>query len=838
MQPGNEPQRALEELRALDREVDQVAELMGLKPIYYRLEAISQQYPNHPNVQSAVSMLRQHILARGKRLKEGPGSISNEFPPTLSEAAAAGAPPQPPPMPRPQMPAPPAGPPLGTTPPAPVPLAGPEPGRPAAPAPPSRISGHMPAHEPPGAPHPEPPVAKAPAKPAVAPPPIMPKRAPQPAAAWKRAVLAGSAIGLVAFAGLVVLIRAGKKKTLPPPATSISVEVKTMPPGASIKINNEPRCTSDCRIDLAPGAYQVQAELAGYEPAVATVNASQGTPPFVNLTLQPLAQALRIYTDMTDQNSGKVTIDDQPPVDLQEGQFILDRVPLGKHTVKVSGRMGEATFSFETVPGAPPNLTGPITAKNLLAVALSNFGTRGRLYGSTGPVKVALNGQPAGEAGPNGLDVTSPAPGDQELLWGEGKDQRKFQVNFGPTPALTVNLKADVNMGTVVVVTGEDDVTVFLNGAKYRRATQRGQLRIQLGVREYTVGVAKDGYQEVPAQKVQIAKGEERRLEFKLQPVPKVAALQIHGGPAGASVMLGPTRLGLVGPDGSFSASNIPPGDHTVELRKDQFTPKRITRPFRAGETVTLQGADVALARAVGTIRFVPSPADARLTIRRADESQARPVTGTSLQVPEGSYVVNATAPGYTPRSAPVQIAAGETKTVELPLVREKAAPAAKTAGGSMEDWDAPGGWTKEGDWLVHKGGNFVTYKTTPAAGSFSFTVALLKGRRVQWFLDFKDQKNHALFQLERRQLIVKDVVNGKTTDRAKASHTLDKTNIYRLQVDVSRDAISTLIYDGQKWVLLDKWEQPGRNFAEGKFGFFIPGSDQYGLADFKFTAK
>ena len=830
MQPGNEPQRALEELRALDHEVDQVSDLMGLKPIYYRLEAISQQYPNHPDVQAAVSMLRQHILTRGKRLKEGPGSVSNEFPPTPAEAAVAA-----PSHPLPTMPPP------GTMRPAPVSLGGLEPGRPAAAPPPSSplISGQMPAHEPLAAPRGGPPVAKPPGKSPVAPPPIMPKppAAPPPVSAWKRAVLAGSAIGLIAFAGLIVMIRAGKKKSALPPAGSIAVEVKTAPPGASIKINNETRCTSDCRIDLAPGTYQVQAELPGYEPAVASVNVAPGAPPFVNLTLQALPQVLRIYTDMTEPNSGKVTFDDQPSVDLQEGQFVLDRVPLGKHTVKVSGRMGEATFSFETAPASPPSLTGPITAKNLVAVVLSNFGTRGRLYG-TGPAKVALNGQPAGEAGPNGLDVTSPAPGDQELLWGEGKDQRKFQVNFGPAPALTVNLKADVNAGTLVIVTGEDDVKVFLNGKEYRRATQRGQLRVQLGVREYTVRVAKDGYQEAPEQKVQIAKGEERRLEFKLQPVPRVAALQIHGGPAGAVVMLGQTRLGVVGPDGSFSGSNIPPGDHTVELHKDQFVSKRIARQFRAGETVTLQGGEVALERAMGTIRVVVTPAEARLTIRRADESQARAVSGTSLQVPEGSYVVGATAPGYTSRSSPVQIAAGETKTVDLQLTREKAAPVVKTAAVGMEEWDDAKGWTKEGDWLAHKGGNFVTYKITPASGTFSFTVALLKGKRVQWFAGYKDQKNHALFQLERKQLIVKDVVNGKTTERKKTPHPLDKTNIYHLQIDISKDSISTQIYDGQKWILLDKWDQSGRSFSDGKFGFLIPGSDQYGLADFKFTPR
>ena len=47
-------------------------------------------------------------------------------------------------------------------------------------------------------------------------------------------------------------------------------------------------------------------------------------------------------------------------------------------------------------------------------------------------------------------------------MLGEGKDQKNVKENFGPAPMLTAFLKSDLNIGTVIVSTGEDDVTVLL----------------------------------------------------------------------------------------------------------------------------------------------------------------------------------------------------------------------------------------------------------------------------------------------------------------------------------------------------------------------------------------
>ena len=70
-------------------------------------------------------------------------------------------------------------------------------------------------------------------------------------------------------------------------------------------------------------------------------------------------------------------------------------------------------------------------------------------------------------------------PGPDEMAISQDKDQRTFKEDFGPGPALSVFLKTDRNVGTLIVSTGENFARVFLNNKEYPRRTQNGQLRIQ-----------------------------------------------------------------------------------------------------------------------------------------------------------------------------------------------------------------------------------------------------------------------------------------------------------------------------------------------------------------------
>ena len=149
---------------------------------------------------------------------------------------------------------------------------------------------------------------------------------------------------------------------------------------------------------------------------------------------------MRILAEGVD--GGQVTVDDQPAGEVQDGQFAIDNVKPGAHTVKMVGKGGEASFSFETAEAKAPTITGA-TAKNLLAVVVASFGNNARLATSAGPLKLTLNGQPQGDASPGGVDLQGFQPGSAEIAVGEGPAQKTMQETFGAAPALTVFLRPE-----------------------------------------------------------------------------------------------------------------------------------------------------------------------------------------------------------------------------------------------------------------------------------------------------------------------------------------------------------------------------------------------------------
>ena len=91
---GSESLNPLDELRGLDRQVDEVPDLAGLKPIFARLDEIARAHSGDFEVQLAADDVKLHVVRRGKALREMPPADS---------VVIAPAPPafQPPPTPEP-----------------------------------------------------------------------------------------------------------------------------------------------------------------------------------------------------------------------------------------------------------------------------------------------------------------------------------------------------------------------------------------------------------------------------------------------------------------------------------------------------------------------------------------------------------------------------------------------------------------------------------------------------------------------------------------------------------------------------------------------------------------
>ena len=836
-----------EELKRLEAEIKSATELHQLKPIYFRITEIIQAQSGDFDVWVACNDLKQLLVARGTLIQHGEVAPAPPPPPAPDPIVATAPPP-----PAPAAPPEPFAPPPLAPPPADSPMTWSTVAFPPAASPPPLPSSPLfdvpPADPlPPGhAPMPETPVPPPPFRPPA--PGAAARRPPLPPPTGRnrnREVIGGALATLVVLLIIFVAVhQAHTRETVAALHAPVPVNITTVPPGAAVSVAGGSRgtsCTSNCKLSLAPGNYQVSASLDGYDLAVKSVTVAAQHPATVGLDLQPQATSVRLLTDLP---TGTVQVDDQAATPLQDGQLVLDKLPPGTHELKVKGPGGEASasFSFEIAEARQPTITGPITARNMVAVLVSSLGKQARLVTSAGPWKLAVNGQPQIDAGPAGTDLTSFQPGVNEIAVGEGKDQRTLSENFGAAPALTAFLKTDVNAGTLIVSAGLDGVHVFVNEKEYRHLTERGQVRIQtLG--KVTVRVSKNGFLDTPPQTADVKKGAEVRLQFDLKPQPQFGSLGVHSATPGTEIWLDQTNIGVAGPDGSFSYGSVPPGEHTVELRREQFLPKRVQRSFIAGREVELGGADTVLTSAIGVIRLIRSPASAAVTYRRADEVESHEAHGGQIELPPGSYAFSAAAPGFTPTTVRVQIAAGENREVEFTLARERPTPPPPPLPKGMTEFaDAPS-WTRDGQSWVHKGGGFVAYKLPPK-GVFTFTVQLLKGGgvfrggAVRWCVQYLDSKNYLLSELDHKNFWTGVVKQGERFERIKEAHELGNPKAFTIQLEVSPDRLVQSVLVGNQWKVLDTFSEPGRDFTKGKFGFMIPGNDEIAISDFKFLPK
>ncbi len=376
------------------------------------------------------------------------------------------------------------------------------------------------------------------------------------------------------------------------------------------------------------------------------------------------------------------------------------------------------------------------------------------------------------------------------------------------------------------MVAGQDGAKVFLNGKLQRQLTQGGQLRLpNLEPKDYVVQVSKSGFQDSPQQKIRIRKDEQVRLVFNLQPQPSLASLTIQGGAPGTTVLVDQSPVGTIQADGTLSVSTVNPGDHLIELRKDRFKPRQLKERFVAGGVVTLAAADAALEAAPSELRINFTPADASVVVVKGDVLKVVS-SGVPLNLAPGMYTLTARTSDRFTRSSAVEVVAGQSKILDLSL-----------APNGMSKWDDASEWKHEGDVFVHRGGDFVLYGVVPASGTFAFSAMPSKGRTLQWVFNYTDAKNYVLFQMDENNFYRTVIRNGEKRDQIIVPDKGDKKSLRTLQVRVSSAEIVHQIKQGDRWIVLDRWTQPGGVLSAGKFGFYIPGNDEIALSSFSHYA-
>ncbi len=651
----------------------------------------------------------------------------------------------------------------------------------------------------------------------------------------------GAGVAIILFTAWWI----GSRSVEAPPAPVAEVflvSLRSSPAGATLSIGGEECGTSTCAVELTSGSYQAEARLAGYLPAVLSFDVTEddvskndtSLAPFT-LTLSPLPVMLRISSDLP---RGEVTLDDEALGTLEEGELevALDSIAPGEHVLAVSGAGAGATLRFESLAGALPVVREALETRELRAVVVAGFGPQARLYSDA-----VISEAKLGEEELSGLPATSLgfdalAKGEHELELNAGGKTRRVIFDSAEGPSLEIFLRTDRNVGGLRIHTGEDGATIYLDGKKYRRLTRRGRALIYLYPNQYTVRVEKQGFRVAPEQTVQIRKGEQSRLDFKLTPLPTTATLKIPNGIPGATVLIDGNEIGVIPPDGRFSASNIEPGRHRVTIRKDLHQARESSRQFEANGTVEVNGL---LEGALGTLRVKVSPPEvkARLSLRREGEGNDRAIIDSSLQLEAGTYTVTAVAEGFEEYGATIRLQASESKTVRLelrPLDSQRATrPALR-----LDGWAEAGGWRREGDLLTRSGGGIILAPADGGPGVYEFSALLRRGRRLEWVANHVDQNNYALFQIGKNYFHRIEVVDGHRSKPFKIPHSLSWNSFITVRIEVAPDVLVHRLLQNSEWSVIDRWVHTGAEFTAGKFGFHIPRRDQIALRRFTFVRR
>ena len=638
----------------------------------------------------------------------------------------------------------------------------------------------------------------------------------------KNVIAIGAAVLVVVLIAAIAVVKmTHRARPLPAAVTALALHVHTSPPGATILVNGETRGVSDLDLKLNPGNYQIEARLDGYQPASTAIDAQPGTPNAIELTLQPAPPAVKVVSDIA---SGKVSLDDQPATDLEGAQWSSQSLGVGDHKLTFTAPQSTVSFAFSTEAVGQPSVKSAVEARGVEAVVVSSNGNQLHVASSTANSKLSVDGQAEVDFGKDGVDVPGVSSGPHQLAMKLGGDQHTLNLEMKPSPTLTVFILSNQNIGSLLVVT-EDNAQVYLNNQLQKHSTHNGQLLItNLTPRDYTVRVAKKGFENAVEQRVSVHKGEQARLSFTLQAVPHVASLVIQNGTPGISVLLDSTTVGTVGPDGTFGFNTVSPGDHTLELRKEGFKSRTLKEHFADGGTVTLSSAEATLEASAGQLKIIFSPADAYVAVARSKEAPTKVTSGVPVNLAPGSYELTVHIGSFA-RSAPLEIAAGQSRTIgPLSLVP-----------GGIQDFEDAAGWKPNNEWFVHKGGKFVLFKTVPTSGTFIFSALLNKGHRLQWIFHYTDEKNYELFQMDENNFYRSVVRNGDTTEAVKVPFKTEKKKPRTFQVTVTPNRIVHQIQQNNSWVDLDAWSEPGENLSTGNFGFYLPGGDEIEVSNFGF---
>jgi hypothetical protein len=471
---------------------------------------------------------------------------------------------------------------------------------------------------------------------------------------------------------------------------------------------------------------------------------------------------------------------------VHQGSFVGE-MPPGEHILELAARpprkAPRTQIAFETVPA------GLARARSLLApeqrvVVVSTQTGRLHVQSNTPTLAVAVDGIPRGSTGADGIEVASLDVGVHELALGVGADLRRMSIGVGDGAAIDIMIFSDRNVGSLLLLTGEDNVSVMLDGRAYRARTRRGELRIaNLTASSHTIAVVKAGFKPSDVRTVRIVKGQEIAVTFALTPIERMAKLLLQQVTPDAEVTVDDELIGRIAADGTLSYSAVPPGLHTIVLTKAGHETWRGARTFSVEQPVVVNDVTLALTA------VAPTPVVAHVS------------------------------------AAPI---------VTAPL----------SAG--LELLELPATWNLRDGWMIAKGGGFVLSRQRMGSGRLSFALKrawkwtpFSNGNRINMVVGYSDSRNHVLLALDEKYYYRSEVIDGSRRQLVRVPHHLsDKLDSFQVEIQIGGGVLEFRISDGARWTALDRWTPTERPLTDGQVGFFVAGQDEVRLSNFRAEMK
>jgi serine/threonine protein kinase len=501
-----------------------------------------------------------------------------------------------------------------------------------------------------------------------------------------------------------------------PAPTSVHIFVETS--DISLKVDGKIRPAGVVSVP-AGGVVTIEASRLGYQTKSFSLNSN--SPSELHVILDP--EPMRISVSTAGHN-GSVELDGHSIGELTDGSLDGIDVPSdgNGHTLGlvVNGRH-VASFQVLIKPGQRPVLE-PITARDMIVV--SSLGSSATIYGGEQLQNVAM-GQNKIVLKNSGTDLPPISEEQNQIDYKDGSEAGSLTIPVTSWPLLELR---SLGAGSQILITSEEPTAsltanndVVFRGKKGWRINKPGT---------YNFVLSADGF-ESKSWRVDLGARQSLSQNIKLDRKAAevtTSVVSIYGGTPGARLELDGKLAGELDGNGTFEFSGgLSAGRHTVEFRRDGLCTSRpyefpVLPPF----PVHLQ---VNKLDPCGTITLQTNT-QGDVKARHTGDLSAKWIyltPGKKIQVPSGTYQIQASIQGSKPYDAQISVEAGQNTEVDPKYVPLQTCAFQSAADG-----------VSSADGLKAKGGDKTVYLT---AGCLNVNVSFDKpkggflglGRKLHW---------------------------------------------------------------------------------------------------------